>query len=451
MLIAEAKLRPNAKKGLVTNVFSLGVVQIANYVFPFITVPIVSRIIGPDRLGVLNFSSAFMAYFTLLINFGFDLSATRAIAANRDNLEERNKVFNQVILAKVLLFSISIIFFLCALFLMPQFGHEKPVAIFSFLICFSWVITPNWLYQGMQELSRIALFNMCTKVLFTVVILLVVREKSDYIWQPLVISVAQIIVGVFSFTYAIKRYKIHLKLMKLKPVLHLLWNERIIFFSMVVINLYTTTNVVLLGFLQNPTQVGYYTAGWRLIMIVQTLISIPLGQALFPFIGSAFGQGRDKGLNIVRQVFPIVLSITASASILLFIFGPTTVSIVYGAKFQPTVLVFRVLAFIPMMISISNLLGMQTMINLKMDKIFLRITAFGAITSLLLNFILVKKFGFVGTAWSWLLTETFIVIAMFYTLTKNNIYVLDRKYFAIEHFKKYLKPIFLSVKQKIIK
>ena len=83
-MIAEAKLQPNAKKGLVTNVFSLGVVQIANYVFPFITVPIVSRIIGPDRLGVLNFSSAFMAYFTLLINFGFDLSATRAIAANRD-------------------------------------------------------------------------------------------------------------------------------------------------------------------------------------------------------------------------------------------------------------------------------------------------------------------------------------------------------------------------------
>ena len=100
-----------------------------------------------------------------------------------------------------MLFSISILFFLCALFFMPQFSHEKPVAIFSFLICFSWVITPNWLYQGMQELLRIALFNMCTKVIFTVVILLVVREKSDYIWQPLAISVAQIIVGVFSFTY----------------------------------------------------------------------------------------------------------------------------------------------------------------------------------------------------------------------------------------------------------
>ena len=79
MLTAEAGIRPGSKKGVLKNVFSLGVVQLCNYVFPFITVPIVSRIIGPDKFGVINFAAVFMTYFTLLINFGFDLSATRAI------------------------------------------------------------------------------------------------------------------------------------------------------------------------------------------------------------------------------------------------------------------------------------------------------------------------------------------------------------------------------------
>jgi len=449
VLAAEANVHHGGKRGLVKNVFSLGLVQIANYVFPFITVPIVSRIIGPDKFGVLSFSSSFVTYFTILINFGFDLSATRAIASNRNNVEERNKIFNQVVLAKVLLFLVSIVLFTIALFTVPQLREEKEVAIFSFLLCLSWVITPNWLYQGMQELSRVAIFNLVTKVIFTVIILLVIKQKSDYVWQPLAISTAQIIVGIYSFTYALKRYSITLSRVKLMPVLELLWKERVIFFSMVVINLYTTTNVVLLGFLQSETQVGYYSAGYRLIVIIQSLISIPLSQAMFPFIGSAFAQSREKGLDVVKQMLPIVTVLTFSAAFILWLFGPLVIMLLYGHKFEPSILVFRILAFVPVVIGWSNMFGIQTMINLKMDKVFLRITAIGALSSILLNFLFVTRFGFVGTAMSWVLTEVFIVLCMYFVLAKNGISIIDKKYFSPAHFKKFLKPIFLTVKQKI--
>lgn len=448
-MAAEAGVHHGGKKGLVKNVFSLGLVQIANYVFPFITVPIVSRIIGPDKFGVLSFASSFVTYFTLLINFGFDLSATRAIAANRNNIEERNKVFNQVVTAKILLFSVSLILFIIALFAVPQLRDEKEVAIFSFFLCFSWVITPNWLYQGMQELSRVAMFNLVTKVIFTVIILLVIKEKSDYIWQPLAISVAQIIVGIYSFMYAIRRYNITLRLTKLQPVMQLLWKEKVIFFSMVVINLYTTTNVVLLGFLQSHEQVGFYSAGYRLIVIIQSLISIPLSQAMFPFIGSAFAQSRERGLDVVRQMLPVVTVLTFSAAFILWLFGPLVIMLVYGHKFEPSIMVFRILAFVPVVIGWSNMFGIQTMINLKMDKVFFRITAMGAVSSILLNFLFVTRFGFIGTAMSWVLTEILIVLCMYFVLAKHGINIVDKRYFSPSHFKRFLKPIFLTVKQKI--
>jgi PST family polysaccharide transporter len=448
-LAVEAGVHHGGKKGLVKNVFSLGVVQIANYVFPFITVPIVSRIIGPDKFGVLSFASSFVTYFTLLINFGFDLSATRAIAANRNNVEERNKVFNQVVTAKVLLFLVSLILFVIALFTVPQLRNEKEVAIFSFFLCFSWVITPNWLYQGMQELSRVAIFNLVTKVIFTVIILLVIKEKSDYIWQPLAISIAQIIVGVYSFAYAIRRYSITLRGSKLQPVLQLLWKEKVIFFSMVVINLYTTTNVVLLGVLQSEVQVGFYSAGYRLIVIIQSLISIPLSQAMFPFIGSAFAQSRERGLDVVKQMLPVVTFLTFSAAFILWLFGPLVIMVVYGHKFEPSIMVFRILAFVPVVIGWSNMFGIQTMINLKMDKVFFRITAGGAVISILLNFLFVTRFGFVGTAMSWVLTEILIVLCMYFVLAKHGINIIEKKYFSPSHFKRFLKPILLTVKQKM--
>jgi O-antigen/teichoic acid export membrane protein len=448
-LAVEAGVHHGGKKGLVKNVFSLGVVQIANYVFPFITVPIVSRIIGPDKFGVLSFASSFVTYFTLLINFGFDLSATRAIAANRNNVEERNKVFNQVVTAKVLLFLVSLILFVIALFTVPQLRNEKEVAIFSFFLCFSWVITPNWLYQGMQELSRVAIFNLVTKVIFTVIILLVIKEKSDYIWQPLAISIAQIIVGIYSFAYAIRRYSITLRGSKLQPVLQLLWKEKVIFFSMVVINLYTTTNVVLLGVLQSEVQVGFYSAGYRLIVIIQSLISIPLSQAMFPFIGSAFAQSRERGLDVVKQMLPVVTFLTFSAAFILWLFGPLVIMVVYGHKFEPSIMVFRILAFVPVVIGWSNMFGIQTMINLKMDKVFFRITAGGAVISILLNFLFVTRFGFVGTAMSWVLTEILIVLCMYFVLAKHGINIIEKKYFSPSHFKRFLKPILLTVKQKM--
>jgi O-antigen/teichoic acid export membrane protein len=448
-LAVEAGVHHGGKKGLVKNVFSLGLVQIANYVFPFITVPIVSRIIGPDKFGVLRFASSFVTYFTILINFGFDLSATRAIAANRNNVEERNKIFNQVVLAKVLLFIVSIVLFSIALFTVPQLKDEKEVAIFSFLLCLSWVITPNWLYQGMQELSRVAMFNLVTKVIFTVIILLVVKEKSDYIWQPLAISIAQIIVGIYSFAYAVRRYNITLRKTQLQPVLQLLWKEKVIFFSMVVINLYTTTNVVLLGFLQSEEQVGFYSAGYRLIVIIQSLISIPLSQAMFPFIGSAFAQSRDRGLDVVRQMLPVVTVLTFSAAFILWLFGPLVIMVLYGHKFEPSVMVFRILAFVPVVIGWSNIFGIQTMINLKMDKVFFRITAIGALSSIVLNFLFVTRFGFVGTAMSWVLTEILIVLCMYFVLAKHGINIVEKKYFSPAHYKRFLKPILLTVKQKI--
>jgi O-antigen/teichoic acid export membrane protein len=441
----------SSKKGLVRNIFSVGLVQIANYVFPVISVPIVSRIIGPDKFGVINFAAAFMAYFTLLINYGFDLSATRAIAARRDDEAERNRIFNQVLFAKLLLLGISIVVFLISLFAVPQLRDEKAVAVFSFLLCISWVITPNWLYQGMQELTRVAIFNLATKILFTVVIIIVIKEKSHYVWQPLIINAAQLVVAIFSFVYAIRRYKINIKVPPLKPVLDMLKNERMIFFSMVVINLYTTTNTVLLGFLQPAEQVGYYTAGYRLIVIIQSIIAIPLAQSFFPFVGAAFSQGKEKGLEVVKQLFPLVTLITFLASAALWLLGPFIITSFYGQKFAPGILAFRVMAFIPLIMCWNNLLGIQTMINLKMDKPFFRITLLGAVSSIILNLILVNKIGYLGTAWSLLLTEMLITLMMYIFLTKKGISIFDRKYFSPDYFIKYLKPVILTLKQKIRK
>jgi O-antigen/teichoic acid export membrane protein len=168
-----------SKQQLTKNVISLTVVQIATYVMPLISVPIISRIIGPEKYGIINFAAAFITYFTLLISYSFDFSATRKLAKTPDDAEKRNQVFSEVFYTQCFLFIISTIAFTILLFTVEDFKANQTVLIFSYTLCLSFLFTQNWLYQAMQDLSKVALFNLVSRLLFTVSIILVIRRNEE--------------------------------------------------------------------------------------------------------------------------------------------------------------------------------------------------------------------------------------------------------------------------------
>lgn len=172
---------------------------------------------------------------------------------------------------------------------------------------------------------------------------------------------------------------------------------------------------------------------------------------MFPFIGTAFAGGRERGLEVVRQLFPIVTLITFSAALVMWLFGPMAILLFYGEKFAPAIAVFRILVFIPIIIGWSNLLGVQTMINLKKDKMFFLIAACGALLSVGLNVLLVTHLGFIGSAWSWLITEMLIMLMMFLVLYRDGIIVLKGKYFHPANFLRIIQPIVVGIRKKMIK
>ena len=438
-------------KGLAANFFSLSLVQVANSVLPIITFPIVARIIGPDKFGAISFAGAAVTYFTLLINYGFDLSSTRTIAKNRDNAAVRDRVFSEVLFAKIFLLSISAILFLITLFTIPQFANEKKLLAFTFLSCFGAVITPNWFYQGMQELYRVAIFNFVSKLLFTISILFVIREQKDYLLQPLILSISSIVVAAASFLWAIKKYEIKIYTVGMAEILRVLWREKTIFFSGVVISLYTTTNIIILGMVQTTRDVAFFSAASKMIIISQTLISTPLSLSLFPFIGESFGQGRLNGIERVKKITPFITVFTFLAGVGVWLFAPLIIRIFFGDAFQEATAVLRILSFVPLIIAMSDLLGIQTMINLDMDKPFFKITFIGAIFGLFLNFALSKYYGAEGTAWAWVLSEIVITFCMWLFLFSKKIQLFDPQYFRYTHFMEVARPFLSFVRNKVCK
>lgn len=429
------------KKRLTKNVFSLTIVQIATYVLPLISVPVISRIIGPEKYGIINFSAAFVVYFTLLIGYTFDFTATRKIAKDSENENLRNNVFSEVFYTQCILFLFSTITFVILLVTVQELKENRTIIILSYLICISTLFTQNWLFQAMQDLSKVAVFNVISRILFTVTILITVRREGDYIWQPFLIGIIQIIIALCSFIWAYKKYKIKLIKIPLTRCLKVLWEERMIFFSLVFVNLYTSTNTLILGLNQNAEQVGYYTAGQRLIIIAQSVLAIPLTQAFFPYIGKAFGESREKGIDIVQKLTPLVVIILGATSIAMTILGPWMIRLFYGEKFEPAIIVFQIQSTIPLIVALSNILGIQIMMNLGMDKQFFKITATAGVASIFLNFLTVKRWGYLASTYNWMFTEVFILFLMYLVVRKKGLDPINKQYWKFSVIMEQFKPM----------
>jgi len=117
------KLKPY--RSLVQNFSSLSILQIANYLFPLITLPYIVRVIGPSKFGLINFAAAFIAYFNLICDYGFSLSGTKAISLIRDDKEKLSNTFSTILSVKLFLSAFSSLVLIVVVFLIPMFKDNR--------------------------------------------------------------------------------------------------------------------------------------------------------------------------------------------------------------------------------------------------------------------------------------------------------------------------------------
>lgn len=393
--------------------------QGVNYILPLITIPYITRVITPESFGLISYAQAFIGYFTIIINYGFDFTATRQIASNRDNPNLISKVFNETIQAKVLLFlGTSLVFFPIVLFV-PKINQNADIFYISYLINIGFVFMPTWFFQGIEKLNYIAVFNFIIKLIFTVLVFLFVKEAQDYLFIPISTVVGQVVAGTISYIWALSVFKIKPFWGSLKPIIQALVKGFPVFASTIAVNLYTTTNLIVLGSLGTSAMVGYYSASSKLILIFVSAIMLPVGLTLFPFIGKKLASSVENGLVAIRKAAYLVGGATLILSLGIFFFSHTIVETIYGPSFKEAEASLKTLAFLPFIIGLNNIFGTQGLLNLKMDKAFLVVTTIGAVGSILLNFLLIPKMAEQGTAVAWLLTEIFITVSFFIILLKK--------------------------------
>lgn len=407
-------------KILIKNIGSLFGIKLAGYVIPLITLPYLVRTLGIESYGYLGFSIAIVQYFVLFVNYGFDLSATSHIAKNGNDKRAVSFIFWNVILLRILFSFFGLMVLLVLHHFIDEFRGIGNILLACYLTVFGTAIFPQWLFQGKEQLGLISIIRVVLQIISVPLLLFFVKNDKSVIEAALIGNLPIIGVAVISLFIIWKRDWLCWVRPSWKGMKHEFNEGWHIFLSTAAVSMYTTSVTVVLGFLSGPTSVGYFVAADKLIKAVLGFFS-PISSAFYPRINAAISRNKQEAISLIKKLFQLQVSISVITSVAIFVFSHSVTKILFGEDYSTTAELLKVLALLPVLISISNVFGIQILIPFGFQKLFSRILIFSGVMSLVLLFLLSSLFNEYGAAASVLLTETFVAFSMWYVVSKKNI------------------------------
>ena len=299
------------KKKLLSNFFSLSILQAFTYLLPLITLPYLVRVLGTDKFGLVVFAQSFIMFFTVLVDYGFNLSATREISIHRDDKNKISEIFSSVMIIKTILIGISFVILSITIFSFEKFSVNWELYYLTFLVVIGNAMFPIWYFQGMEKMKYITIVNITSKLIFTVLIFIVIQEPDDYIYVPLLNGFGFIVGGMVSLWIIYKKFNQSFILQKYDTLKDHFLESTQFFLSRLSSVGYSNANTFLAGILLSPQYVTYYYLADKIINVVVTFFD-PLVQTIYPYLSKSFKFSFL--LKLISAVMIISLVITLSLS-----------------------------------------------------------------------------------------------------------------------------------------
>lgn len=396
-------------KTLVTNFGYLSLLQVAGYVFPLITMPYLARVIGVDGFGKVAFASAIVVWFQTVADWGFNYTATRDVAKNRNDKAKVSEIFSNVLWARCLLMIISFLLLLIVISIVPTLRENYAVILVTFLLVPGHIMFPDWFFQAMERMKYITILNLLSKLLFTILVFVFIKEKNDFILQPLFISLGFLLSGMIAMYIILSKWKVKLKRPSTKRIFETIKGSTDVFINNIMPNLYNSFSVMLLGFFGGPVSNGLLNAGSRFVSISQQFMTV-ISRTFFPFLSRRI----DK--HIFYSKLNIFIAVFFSA--ILFIFAPWIIKLFFTEEFYHAITVLRIMSISILFLTLSSVYGTNYMIIQGYEKQLRNITFFSSFFGFVLSIPLVYFFDYIGAAVTIVATRGILGLSITYKAKK---------------------------------
>ncbi|UCD37614.1 MAG: oligosaccharide flippase family protein [Fidelibacterota bacterium] len=400
---------------LIQNLLALYGVHVASYLLPLITVPFLARVLGPKSWGLLAMTQAFAGYLIIIIEYGFNLAATRAVARDRDSKKALSDLLAGIIGAKLLLTGIAVVPLLVVRRWVVPFQSEPLLLWMGFLWAACRANGFLWYFQGLERVRLVANLDIIFKITATVCIFIFIRSPAHG-WLVLCLygsGAACTMLGALFIAY--REPGIYLRLPGPRLVLKALRLGGTIFISRAAISLYTIGNSFILGLFAPVYIVGYYAGAEKIMRAFIGLLK-PATQVFYPRLSHLVNTAFDKAVKVVRMGGVVVGSVGILIGVAILLSAPAVVQLILGPGYPQVVPVLQVMAFLVPLIFLNMLLGIHWMLPLGMDRQYTMIVIAAGLLNLSLAVILAPRFAQMGMAWALVSTESFVLLSFYILL-----------------------------------
>ena len=412
----------DARKRLTENFISLSVLQGLNYLLPLVTLPYLVRVLGPEKFGLIAFAQAFVGYFQIITDYGFNLSATREVSIHRESKEKVSEILSSVMVIKFLLLLLSLVIISSIIITFEKFRQDWLIYYFTFFMVLGQVLFPVWFFQGMERMKYITFLNILAKLIFTVAIFVFIKKESDYLYVPLLNSSGYIIAGLLALWIVFKDFNIEFKMPRYESLKHNLEEGWIFFKTNTFISAYRETNVFVLGLVSNNIITGYYSIAERILKAVQSLQS-PIGQALYPVFCTKYSEDKKSFKLYHFKYLKLIILIYALINVFIMLFSNNIIKLIAGNFIYESALDLRILSVVILVGGLNYYFGILGLIPLKHEKFFSNFVLIVGSLNVILCLMLSILFKDLGASLSLVSSETILLILILIKVKtiKNNL------------------------------
>lgn len=417
--------KTSIKQNFIMNAIYMGL----NFLFPLITFPYISRVLGPSGTGKVNFAVSTIAYFTMIAQLGIPTYGIKKCAQVREDREKLSRTVHEIFFINLMTATLTYAVFLVLLFSVEELKSEKTLFLIVSTQIFLNVIGMEWLYQGLEEYRYITIRSFIFKLISLVAVFLMIRDKGDYIGYGIVTVVSNSAAFLLNFVrvrkHIIIRYlKEYDVLQHIKPIL--------VFFAMsCAVSIYTNLDNVMIGFLRGNEEVGIYTAA---VKIKQMLVAIvtSLGTVLLP--RSAYyleNNKKEEFYRISQKAIRFVMVVAMPICAYFIIFAREGIQLLAGAEYASAVIPMQIIMPTVLFIGLTNIMGIQMLVPLGEERKVLYSVVAGAFVDFVINIMLIPSLGATGAAIGTVTAEFIVWIVQFLYLRN----IVKDYYYGISYWK----------------
>lgn len=384
--------------------------------FPLVTFPYVTRVLGPESLGIVSFVDSFAGYFILIAALGIPVYGVREIAKHKQK-EDQSRIFSEIFSIHAILTVFSLAIYFISVLFYPNFISTYQLFLWGGIMIFACIFIGEWYFQGVGEFKFIAIRTMLIRLVSLIFLFLFVKTPEDLLNYFLIIVFAVLINAIINFYLIRKRLTVYfcLNINRLKKHLRPMFY---IFFSRASVTLFLFLDTIILGFLSSEKSVGIFSTALKVTKIPILIVSA-LGVVLIPKLTESFHEGNinhaknllEKSVNFVVSVsIPILLFFITMSSQIIFLFA--------GPHYKDAAVLIQILSPIILIIGLSNIFSMQVLTPMGKDKEVMIAVLIAIGVCLLFDFTLIPIFAEKGAAITNFLVEFTIAIITFFFASK---------------------------------